>query len=78
VTQFNRRLSDKILPAFHQACDQAEIETAEYLLLALEMANSRNHAQPDLDKLRSVAPALGAYQRLDAVRRPQLSLGAGD
>ena len=32
-----RRLSDKILMAFHQACDQDQIDTAEHLLRALEL-----------------------------------------
>ena len=32
-----RRLSDKLLLAFHQACDQADFEVAERLLHVLEM-----------------------------------------
>jgi hypothetical protein len=32
-----RRLTDKILIAFHQACDQSDFEVAEELLHVLEM-----------------------------------------
>ena len=34
--RYTRRLSDKILIAFHQACDQADFEVAERLLKILE------------------------------------------
>ena len=36
-----RRLSDKILVAFHHACDQGDFEVAEYLLQVLEMMLKR-------------------------------------
>jgi hypothetical protein len=36
VRRHARRLSDKILIAFHQACDQADFEVAERLLNILE------------------------------------------
>ena len=32
-----RRLSDAILSAFHQACDQADLEVAERLVKVVEM-----------------------------------------
>ena len=35
--RYTRRLSDKILIAFHHACDQADFEVAEQLLHILEM-----------------------------------------
>jgi hypothetical protein len=34
--RYKRRLSDRILIAFHQACDQADFEVAEGLLEVLE------------------------------------------
>jgi hypothetical protein len=36
VKRYTRRLSDKILIAFHQACDQGDFEVAERLLTVLE------------------------------------------
>ena len=35
--RYSRRLSDKILIAFHHACDQGDFEVAEQLLHILEM-----------------------------------------
>jgi hypothetical protein len=35
-----RRLSDKILIAFHQACDQADLEAAQRLLSILDAMTS--------------------------------------
>jgi hypothetical protein len=41
-TRYARRLSDKILLAFHHACDQTDFEVADDLLDVLEfMANGR-------------------------------------
>ena len=39
-----RRLSDKILIAFHHACDQGDFEVAEELLRILEMMLTRRPA----------------------------------
>jgi hypothetical protein len=39
--RYTRRLSDKILIAFHHACDQADFEVAEQLLHILEMMLTR-------------------------------------
>ena len=40
--RYTRRLSDKILIAFHQACDQADFEVAEQLLVVVEAMLKRN------------------------------------
>ena len=48
--RYSRRLSDKILIAFHHACDQADFEVAEQLLHILEMMLTRR-------PLRRTAPA---------------------
>ena len=37
VPRYTRRLSDKILVAFHHACDQGDFEVAERLLKVAEM-----------------------------------------
>jgi len=39
--RYSRRLSDKILIAFHHACDQADFRVAEELLQILEMMVTR-------------------------------------
>jgi hypothetical protein len=41
MTQFTRRLSDKILAAFDQACEQRQLEVAEHLVRALELTLTR-------------------------------------
>jgi predicted neuraminidase len=43
--RYARRLPDKILTAFHQACDQGDIEVA-VLLDVLEFMVSRTHNLP--------------------------------
>ena len=43
---YTRRLSDKILIAFHHACDQGDLEVAEQLLAVLEMVVTRTASSP--------------------------------
>jgi hypothetical protein len=62
-----RRLSDKLLVAFHQACDQADIEVAEQLLRILEIATRRHSGSHDRRKRESLVPA---YKRLWLLRHP--------
>lgn len=45
--RYTRRLSDKILIAFHHACDQGDYEVAEQLLRILEMMLTRRPANAD-------------------------------
>ncbi len=58
-----RRLSDAILRAFHQACDQKEIGIAETLLKAAEAAVERRRAQHLPDR-RDRESLVEAHQRL--------------
>ena len=44
--RYSRRLSDEISIAFHQACDQREIETAANLLDVLEFTINRAATLP--------------------------------
>jgi hypothetical protein len=44
--RWRRRPSDKVLSAFHQACDQADFEVAEQLLHILEMVQTRRSLTP--------------------------------
>jgi hypothetical protein len=65
MSQSQRRLIDRDLPMFQQACNDVEFETAECMLLALEMASHRASVGSDLD--RRAAPAAND-------KRPQLRL----
>ncbi|WP_439597367.1 hypothetical protein [Falsiroseomonas sp.] len=60
---YTRRLSDKILIAFHQACDQGDLETARMLLVCCETA-MRNSAQPMRDRRRGAETLCAAHERL--------------
>ncbi len=59
-----RRLSDKILAAFDQACDRGEIEVAELLLRALELTLTRAGGKGHVDKRGELGPVVDAYARL--------------
>jgi hypothetical protein len=59
-----RRLSDKILVAFHHACDQSEHEIAEQLLRILESLISRRPLTPDSQRRRSMESLVAAHERL--------------
>ena len=54
----SRRLSDKILIAFHHACDQADYEVAEQLLRILEMMLTRRPVSPDTNRRRNIVIAV--------------------
>lgn len=70
--RYTRRLSDKILIAFHQACDQADFEIAERLLHALEIILSRRPAAVDLNRRRSMESLVAAHERLWHLRHPTI------
>ena len=55
----SRRLSDKILIAFHHACDQGDYEVAEELLRILEMMLTRRPVAPGTERQPSPAAAGG-------------------
>ena len=79
--RYTRRLSDKILTAFHQACDQSDYEAADQLLGILETMLRRGPANPDANRRRSVQTLVAAYERLWFLRHPEneqgLTLTAG-
>ena len=70
--RYTRRLSDKILIAFHHACDQGDIEVAVPLLEVLEFATQRARSIPGRDR-RSKESLVAAHERLWALRHPELS-----
>ncbi len=68
--RYTRRLSDKILIAFHHACDQADFEIAEQLLRILEMLIMRRPLTPDGNRRRSMESLVAAHERLWHLRHP--------
>lgn len=69
-----RRLSDKILVAFHQACDQGDFEVAEQLLRVLEMMLTRRPVTPDGNRRRNIETLVAAHERLWHLRHPDATV----
>lgn len=65
-----RRLSDKLLSAFHQACDQMDLDVAEQILRILEGIVTRRPPPPDARRRRSVETLVAAHERLWLLRHP--------
>jgi hypothetical protein len=68
--RYARRLSDKILIAFHQACDQQDIEVAGRLLGGLEFMTKRIPTLPDGGERRAQETLVAAQERLWQIRHP--------
>jgi hypothetical protein len=66
-----RRLSDKILIAFHHACDQGDFEVAEELLRVLEMMLTRRPVSPDANRRKNMESLVAAHERLWLLRHPE-------
>lgn len=66
-----RRLSDKILIAFHHACDQGDFEVAEELLRILEMMLTRRPVPPDANRRKNMESLVAAHERLWLLRHPE-------
>ena len=67
-----RRLSDKILAAFHHACDQSDLEVAEQLLRTLELLVMRRPLTPEPNRRRSLEGLVAAHDRLWHLRHPEI------
>lgn len=67
-----RRLSDKILVAFHHACDLADFEVAENLLRTLELMLTRRPFPADVGRRRSMENLVAAHERLWHLRHPDV------
>lgn len=67
----SRRLSDKILIAFHHACDQGDFEVAEHLLRILEMMLTRRPVSADGNRRRNMESLVAAHERLWHLRHPE-------
>ena len=62
--RYSRRLSDKILAAFHHACDTREFDAAEQLLAILEQMLSRRPSEANLNRRRNMESLVAAHERL--------------
>ena len=69
--RYSRRLSDKILIAFHHACDQGDFEVAEQLLHVLEKMLTRRPLTPDGTRRRNMESLVAAHERLWYLRHPE-------
>ena len=69
--RYSRRLSDKILLAFHHACDQGDYEIAEQLLRILESMLTRRTVPPDANRRKSIESLVAAHERLWQLRHPE-------
>jgi len=67
--RYSRRLEDKILIAFHQACDQGESEVAAKLVRVLEMMLYRSPPAVDKTRRRNETSLVAALERLWFLRR---------
>jgi hypothetical protein len=67
---YTKRLSDKILIAFHQACDGRDLEVADQLLRVLEMVLTRQPVEAERHAQRRKQSLVAAYERLFALRNP--------
>ena len=68
MTEYTRRLSDKILFAFNQSCDQGFYDVADHLLRALELALTRQGGRGNVDHRQNMQPVTDAYARLQALK----------
>ncbi len=73
VPRYSRRLSDKILIAFHHACDQGDFEVAEQLLHILEMMLTRRPLSTDTNRRKNMESLIAAHERLWHLRHPEAS-----
>ena len=65
-----RRLSDKVLIAFHHACDVSDFDVADQLLVALEVMLTRRPYTADVGRRRGMESLVAAHERLWRLRHP--------
>jgi hypothetical protein len=73
-----RHLSDHILIAFHQACDERDLEVAERLLAMLAMVIAGRRHQPTAPDRHDKESLVAAYERLWALRHPDTAEGSDE
>jgi hypothetical protein len=70
-----RRLSDKILIAFHHACDQSDFEVANDLLVIMEKMLKRPSVGSDTNRRKTIESLVAAHERLWMLRHPEAREG---
>jgi len=66
-----RRLSDRVLIAFHFACDQGDLEVAAQLIATLESMVQRGPPAGRPERRLVAQPLVAAYERLWVLRHPE-------
>jgi hypothetical protein len=64
AARHGRRLSDKILVAFHHACDAQDLIVAEQLLKTLESMLTRRGVPAEQNRRRALESLVAAHERL--------------
>jgi hypothetical protein len=64
AARHGRRLSDKILVAFHHACDAQDLQVAEQLLRTLENMLTRRGMPAEQNRRRAIESLVAAHERL--------------
>ena len=67
-----RKLFDKVLVAFHHACDVGDLDVAERLLPVMEMMTTRRQTTEDITRRRSIEGLVAAHERLWHLRHPTI------
>lgn len=68
----SRRLFDKVMVAFHHACDAGDLEVSERLLALLELMATRRPRPEDGNRRRTIENLVAAHERLWHLRHPRL------
>ena len=68
-----RRLSDKILVAFHHACDAQDLAVAEQLLKTLESMLTRRSMPSEQNRRKSLESLVAAHERLWHLRHRDIA-----
>ncbi len=68
-----RRLSDKILVAFHHACDAQDLAVAEQLLKTLESMLTHRTVPSEQNRRKSLESLVAAHERLWHLRHRETS-----
>ena len=63
-SRHGRRLSDKILVAFHHACDAQDLTVAEQLLKTLEGMLTRRGVPAEQNRRKALESLVAAHERL--------------
>ena len=64
----SRRLEDKLLIAFHHACDVNDLEIAGHVLRVLEIMLARRPSHPDGNRRRNMEAFVAAHERMWHIR----------